>query len=507
MGLPGDPTAPPPPYPAENGLNLNQPQMSAPGAGGLVSVDFIPNLTKPGGIFTWAEYEPFPVILQRANEWLSKNPILMLRTCETVEFNTQSSGAVVNSIESVYQLYGEGANRYVRGLRLWMQPRTDGSSAIQQIGYYNIMPSVRVGVFSVDTAERLDTLIAQANTLFATNPIQGSIRTIETVPLRVGANGVDPDCTAWTERGSTSETFIYMLRIFYETGPPQYESIGIADFVPGVLSEGGLMGRPVLERFPQVLSKAHQWLLSQTPHLRVANVQTLYYKQRWTTHMDTLRMTYTENDLHSYYVRYLRVAYALTNPNMPPQNTGGPIRLNSKLFTPGMLEPPGCCSVGKFENQIQVRERMAGWMRATGAKVISVETVPMRIFSGAENTEGFDTMHTWNKVVSHTHQHGGAGHHHHGGHHHHHGGHHHHHVNHHHHNAHHHHHTTGIHHNTGIHHGPTHTHTTYSKGTENYLILYRVYLDGVYPEPMGYAETGTNIEMYMQQNANACTIL
>ncbi|XP_055355758.1 uncharacterized protein LOC129601068 [Paramacrobiotus metropolitanus] len=449
-------------------------------AGGLVSVDFVPVCTKAGGILSEAEFECFPVILQRANEWLSKNPTLELKTCETVEFSTQSSGALVNNTESVYTLSGEGANRYVRALRLWLQPRADGSSAVQQIGYYNIMPTIQMGRdVDINTTERLDTLIDQSNATFATTPIQGSILTIETIALRVSrTKGVDPDCTAWTERGAKKESFIYMLRLFFETGPPQYESIGIADFVPGVLSEGRRSERPLLQRFPHVLSKAHQWLLTQSSAMRAVNVQTLLYKQRWTSHMDTLRMTYTEDEMQSYYVRYLRVAYVIANPNAPPRH-GGPMKLNCKLFTPGMLEPPKCCNTaGKFENQLQVRERMSGWTRATAANVISVETIPMRVFSGAESSEGFDTMHTWNKIDTHSQSHyndDGEG-------------------------------NSAV---SGMMASSTgiHTHTVESKGTENYLTLYRVYLDGVYVDPPGYAEVGTSVETYMRQPYSECNIL
>ncbi|OQV21390.1 hypothetical protein BV898_04599 [Hypsibius exemplaris] len=427
--------------------------------GGLISADFIPNCIRPGSFLSWAEFEPFSVILQRANQWLTQNGTLEIRTCETVEFNTHNSGEIVNVINSSYVVSGEGASRYVRGLRLWMQPRMDGGSVVQQIGYFNILPSVQVGFFNTEVSHRLDSLIHQTNEMFATNPIQGRIITIETVSLKVSSNGTDPDCTSWTERGAGSTTFAYMLRIFYIQGPPAMELIGVADFVPGVLGEGGLFSRPVLEPFPQVLGKAHQWLLQQSPAFRLVNVQTLLHKQRWTTgQIDTLRMVYTERDLHSYYVRYLRLAYVIPNQAYGTAyasgSHSGPVRLNFKLFVPGMLEPPACCTTGTFEDQLQVRERVSVWMRATGAKVIAVETIPMRIFSGAELREGFNTMHTWNATTTHS----------------------------------------------------TGQSTRQAKAAELYLTLYRVYIDGTYPEPFG-GPTLPSVEDYMRERATACTIL
>ena len=114
-------------------------------------------------------------------------------------------------------------------------------------------------------------------------------------------------------------------------------------------------------------------------------------------------------------------------------------------------------------------------MKATATTVITVETIPVRVFRGAENAEGFDTMHTWNRVTTHVQQDGmGHGHHHHGQH-----------------------HTYGH---------TSHTTTHHHEASENYLTLYRVYLDGSYPEPVGFPQL-SSVENYMRQNANSCTIL
>ena len=61
-----------------------------------------------------------------------------------------------------------------------------------------------------------------------------------------------------------------------------------------------------------------------------------------------------------------------------------------------MMEEPECCKAASFETQVDIRARMNEWAKITGAKVISVETIPMRIFCGGEEANGFDTMYTWN---------------------------------------------------------------------------------------------------------------
>ncbi|GAU96316.1 hypothetical protein RvY_07778 [Ramazzottius varieornatus] len=479
------PGSPPPPYREDSGARIT---FSLGKVGGLISVDFIPGCTRAGGFVHGPEFEGFPVVLQRANQWLQSSGHLEIRTCETVEFNTKSNGQITNLVESITTVAGETANRYVRALRLWMQPRSDGAVIVQQIGYYNILPSVSVGWVSASASERLDTLIAKTNTLFMTNPIQGRIITIETVTLKVKNGTTQPDVTAWTERGGVNEYYAHMLRIFFVMGPPAYETIGMADFVPGVLNEGSLFSRPKVETFPAVLGKVSSWLMQQQPlGFRLTNVQTLLYKQKWTTHMDTLKMLYAEGEIHNYYVRYLRLAFVISN-NAAMQSTAPNVRLTCKLFVPGMLQPPGCCHAGSYENQLQLRQRMDDWMKATAARIVAVETIQMRVFSGAENTEGFDTMHTWNLVTTHVQQ-GGRGHGHGGGFHEgHHGG-----------------HAHG--HHGGYAHGHHHHTTTHHhKASERYLTLYRAYLDGFYSEPPGFPQL-PSVEEYMRANASSCTIM
>ncbi|XP_055346564.1 uncharacterized protein LOC129594034 isoform X2 [Paramacrobiotus metropolitanus] len=359
----------PPPYP---GGSTSIPLPSLPGMGGLVSVDFIPGCIKEGGMFSLAEYEPFSAVLRRANEWLGSCPTLQLKSCETVEFLAAHSGALFNYVESDY-LTGSHSHS-VRALRLWLQPRTDGSSVTQQIGYFNIIPAANL--FNINTgllatvrqvtAERLDTLIEQTNTMLVREPVPGRIVTIETVVLQVKPDGgIDSDSTSWFGVGNARDTFVCMLRVYYEAGPPQYETIGVADFVPAVLMEGvGLLGPPLLEPYPQVLAKTHHWLMNQSD-IRVTNIQTMLHKQKLTAHLDTLRMAYTE-DMLSYYVRYLRVAFVKVNPHaVPGSGILRPVNLNSKLFAPALLQPPKCCvnMVGVFESQLFANEWHTGCER------------------------------------------------------------------------------------------------------------------------------------------------
>lgn len=155
-----------------------------------------------------------------------------------------------------------------------------------------------------------------------------------------------------------------MIRIFFVVGPPAYDSIGLADFVPAV-SDNGSYRVPRVERFPVVLDRVNAWLTQQRPSgFRLTNIQTLLYKQKWSENMDTLQMLYVEGDIYPFYTRYIRVVFVVSGkPSLPssPSNVRGP--LTTKLFVPEMLESPGCCNPGTFENQIQVRKDLEADMR------------------------------------------------------------------------------------------------------------------------------------------------
>lgn len=122
LALSMDKFDPPPPYP-DSPYNLDV----LPPHEGLVSVDFNPNCIEPGGFFTNAEFENFPTVLQRANAWLAENPAWEIRTCETVEYSMHSNGEIINESSSSYVVHGQRSNRYVRGLRLWLQPSSYNS--------------------------------------------------------------------------------------------------------------------------------------------------------------------------------------------------------------------------------------------------------------------------------------------------------------------------------------------------------------------------------------------
>ena len=157
-------------------------------------------------------------------------------------------------------------------------------------------------MFKDEVLDRLDVAIRKTNETLAASPLAGKIITIETDLLPIGT---DTNATVWQEDGEDNPQFIYRLRIFYITGPAAFETIGVADITPTMFGEG------VYEPFPQVLAKAYQWVAAQPPDFNLLNVQTLFFKAKGDN--DTLKMSYNESDLKMYFVKYLRLAYAISH--------------------------------------------------------------------------------------------------------------------------------------------------------------------------------------------------
>ncbi|KAH7976724.1 hypothetical protein HPB52_018657 [Rhipicephalus sanguineus] len=310
--------------------------------GGLSFVDFLPYCISSGGLFSTPTFEPFRVLLQRANDWLKENCTWEVKTCESVEFKTSSE--VVNTERMTYYEYGEQSTRYVRSLRLWLVPRLDQSRPAQQLEYRNLIPQQtgHAGLFGMPTFETLHELLER-----------------------------------------------YNQQLMHQPAP------GVADFVPLRQSTGGLFSFPRYEPFSNVIGRAAQWC-SQQGSLRFCNAQSLEIKLKSGTMVDTQRMSYTEHaERTTFFVRVLRVAYSKepvpVEGGLPPSP---PLALHCKTFMP--LQLTRGIFVPEFESLSATKKRVEAWIRATGARVLSCETVAMRLFTGGEAHAGIESSFTYN---------------------------------------------------------------------------------------------------------------
>ncbi|XP_055341563.1 uncharacterized protein LOC129590388 [Paramacrobiotus metropolitanus] len=373
-------------------------EASASGAGGLTYVDFVPKCLRPDSLLHWPEFEPFSTLIGPANAYLREHPHLTISGCETIHLQVEKDH-IRNPDQSEFDLFGETAKPFVKALRIWLQPRDKNEShEAQQIGYVSFIPSVLPNV-----SQTLADLTKQANDWLHANPLPGRILSVETLLIRGVHGEINPDASAWKQKTSlaalTKQTFIQSFRIFYHTTPhPAHEDIGFVDFLPRMVESGGMFSFPRGEQFTDVLRALNQWVTSVPGNVRLLNIQTLL--TRATRHGDPLNIytaCYTDAEFHEFHWRFLRLAFAAPRlePSAPPVYALPTIC--SRLFVAGLTRDPKWYRRAELERLSVVRERLDRWVRGSGCRVLFVETVTYKTFTGNERAAGFDSMHTWNE--------------------------------------------------------------------------------------------------------------
>ncbi|KAG1672963.1 hypothetical protein GQR58_015736 [Nymphon striatum] len=361
---------------------------------GIASKDFIPNSTEPAGISTKPLFEPFGILMKRANEFLKKNHRVQVKTCESVEFKLDSDGTP-RIQKMTYSECDSQTITYLRGLRLWLVPRDDPSHPPQQLGYFNTMPNIVSLNIGTPDFEPLDTVIDRINKKLRIQPIEGRILNVETQEMKYkgySKHGMDPDRSCWKEYTNAELLFVYILRVFYEVEDPSYEIIGCADFLPECKDNGGIFADPTYEPFSQVIKKASAWCYHNS-RTRFCNAQTMCYKLK-SGGVNTKRMHFVEHGQTSTcFVKILRVVYA--TPFVPMEVAPPFLIMNSKTFEPVALSTGGIISTPKYESLDQTKKRISAWIAATGARVLSVETRDERM-NAMEKSEGPNSSYTIN---------------------------------------------------------------------------------------------------------------
>lgn len=363
--------------------------------GNLTFVDFIPQLID-SGIFN-PKYEPFGVLIDQANAWLMSNPTFEVKTCESIEFKSQGRMPMVEKM--TYLEYGQHPTRYIRALRLWLVPRNDLRHPAQKLGYRNLVPHPKESSSLLGGPEHFETLsdvLERFNKSASSNP-PGRILSIESQEMELPSwSNFDPDRSSWTEHGRCATHYLFVVRIFFECGAPAGEEIGIADFIPVMLANGGLFSIPQFEPFSNVIARASQWC-EQQRFLRFCNAQSLEIKMKGGAVVDPQRMSYTEHGGRAtYYVRVLRLTYTKPPDSIITEATvSTPIlHLTCKTFIPYQLSTS--MFVPEFESLTQTKDRMKIWVQLTGARVLSAETVAMRLLTGGETRSGIEASFTYN---------------------------------------------------------------------------------------------------------------
>ncbi|KAI0217026.1 hypothetical protein LSAT2_031056 [Lamellibrachia satsuma] len=357
----------------DSGYTASSPSQGFP----LSYVDFIPALIKPGGILTSPKYERFVDLMIKANNWLQANPTIRVITCESLEVRAHEVNTDVSTSFDYQHLQS-----YLRSLRIWISSKTAADMAEpQQLGYLNVVPACKDagGFLTMPTFDTFGETVDKLNAMLSTRPLPGRILNLETQDIKMyqWTGSVDPDESYWAETGKQVKTYLNIIRLFYEAAPPAYERIGCVDFVPACIQPWSLLKPFVFEPFSAVLLKAQAWI-QQQPMLQVASVQSINYKihTTWSSSvLDTQGTLFRELGKNiTCYVRILRVCY-ISSTSQPRQPLTA---LACKTFVPCQLTQQGTFAPPTFETQSQTMRRALTWLQATGARVISSETVPLK---------------------------------------------------------------------------------------------------------------------------------
>jgi len=143
---------------------------------------------------------------------------------------------------------------------------------VQQIRYLDFAPKI---INQNNEFENIDEVVMRMNQSIKSEEVQGKIINIQTIACSTGQDwSFDPECS---EPSTLIGKSVYILRIFYELGPPHEEEVGFADFVPECQSGGNFLKRPKFESQSALLQRASKWL-SDNPEINFCNSQSIDIK-------------------------------------------------------------------------------------------------------------------------------------------------------------------------------------------------------------------------------------
>ena len=229
----------------------------------LKCFEFIPKCVKEDSTFHWPEYEQFSTLLQPMNEFLRQNPQFTVKSCETSHTIVDKERLKPQHYDySSYMQYGETLRPFVKGARLWVTPRTATSPYVaDEIGFFTFVPQI-----NADTPQTLEYMTFKVNEYLQQNPLPGQVISIESLKMPGVKEGeVDVDASCWKPKASLAKLqfgVLSLFRIWYLRGPPQYETIGFADFFPANLTPPGssMFTRIQTQRLPEVIQSVQHWV-------------------------------------------------------------------------------------------------------------------------------------------------------------------------------------------------------------------------------------------------------
>jgi len=320
-------------------------------------------------------------VFSRASAWLAKFPQYQIIDIET----TNKKVIYVKDIRSATMCFIDEDEPSlavdIKGLRLWYKPLSDSTCSGKEVGYIDFVPSYLNPGEKHPKFDLLPATLARFNAQLEAHPIPGRVLSTETVLLKIAREDwsssikIDSQCCKFYDEYNNHQ--VSFIRLFYTKGAPRLETIGMRDFTPDTIDEGGIFHPAKYSPFSALVKKASTWVHKQATAMgvRVTNIQSLDTKHRKKSENKGHR--FDTDKMFEYRIEerfrafFLRVGYA-SIPDWEMKSEIPPTwpKLTGKTFIPNK-------KAVDYESILEMTPRIVSDMQKGGANVIHVETVGM----------------------------------------------------------------------------------------------------------------------------------
>lgn len=354
--------------------------------------DFFPefyNTSKDIRNETWMRTSDFKMLLESANKWLSENPGIELKSCESVIWSSDDVRDLITPSDLMVTsicLEEDRPTFFILGLRLWYLAST--SAKVRAITILEFIPMA--------TDSTIQDLVRQIDTDIRSDDILN----LETLSLPLLSGYLDSNLTSWKENMDYTTTHAYFLRLYLmkdkvtsDKISPVISHLSIEDFVPRLNDDG------TYEGFSELLQRCNDW--NGTNDVTIVNLQSIFAKEDSVQHEDTGKSCFFEKPGINHpgsidYFRILRVVY-MTGVSWPfvdnlennvfRKSGSETLPIFYEMFTPELLKAPPIGEGGGMAKRLSVPRgptiegmsmtfaKMADFVSEGDLEVVSVEMV------------------------------------------------------------------------------------------------------------------------------------
>lgn len=232
-------------------MTINHSSLSYPS--GIHSIEFFP-CRKQACLDL---FEPFSVLINRANRWLLANPATSVKTCETfvISYRTVQSKTLHAPHILSSRTKAKRAQVHIRCLRLWVQTKhRNGYDVLpDRLGYVNVLWR-KHGLLG-EKSGKIEELEKMVNR--AVSRIEGpkKLISVESFAVKYEGKFTKPDKSGWRDRQSEGESSTTCFRVHYVEAVSQAQMVALEEFWPLLIRKGSKNKPALYENFPELLSR------------------------------------------------------------------------------------------------------------------------------------------------------------------------------------------------------------------------------------------------------------